>query len=478
MYDKKQNTFDYMTFYHKKTTINATQFSWMGILFILSFIGINNYFDVLERICYGDTALHLFKIIIGKTFFIPHHRYSLVFFEIFPLLGIWAQSSFKTVLYLFSYSHYAIILMLTLLYYMKTKNILGTWVLTISSVIGMSHSYYYYIIESYLGYTISLFSVLFYSYLFENKKSHIWIFTLISSILIVGCHSYYFSIVFLGLLYIWIQNTSLYKNIIIQCSIIIFVVMLYNMIYSPDGYELDRMHIFKQNLSHYKELDKAAFSMYFQNTFTYDYKLNLFLTFIIGISIYLKKYKELAVGVIALIAGFYLNCIYSYEWQSSHYMDQYGRLIFYFGFTSLFFILNKSRISNFIISIIFIAYFFIQWNFITKISSQYEFRIQWMTEILKVMDAKKINKLILNTKDIDYQYVLMDWAVAYESILLSTFLNSPKSILILDSTELKEKNLNSSLFISKFYSDSMSHIKGTYFNDIIQQDYNSSLIPK
>lgn len=440
-------------------------------LFVIVAIGFFEFKSAHLRMSYGDAPFCFFQIVVEKNFWVPHDRYTGYLMQWLPVLGIKLNMGYQTLYYLYALNSYVTSLLLIYFYSKISHDNLGIWVLILTLIMGMSSSYYYYAPDHSFGYLFSIFFILFSASLIKRHKNYLWLYTFCSAVVCIMCNLYHSVLLFVGLIYILIENRDKLKTIVLQFGIIIGTIILIKFLVPSSGYERGKLDSLKANLSHIHELDNAAFRYYFNSIFGKYKLLNYLYSAIFLLGIYRRKFLELGLGVAVYFVLFYLNCLYNYEWESNAYMDLYGRIIFISILLCTYFILQGGRFHWSVISGLFVFMLYINANLIYQKYDVYNNRYEYITNWLEQMNQKEVRKLAIDEKQLNYQILLLDWALAYETLAISTFRGIPSTICAKDLKSVDTFEWKKDVLYGRFNEEPYTRISNTHFKDLPKVPY-------
>jgi hypothetical protein len=279
----------------------------------------------------------------------------------------------------------------------------------------------------------------------------------------------------IGLGYIAIDVPKKYKYILSQVFILLLAVILIKFVIPSSPYEQEKLSVLKENLMHINELDKAAFRYYYDSIFGQSLLLKAFYVIVLILGILRRKFYMLLLGITVYFLAYYLNCLYNFNWESNAYMDLYGRLIQLSVLVCLYFIIRDLEIQWVFTTALFLFILVMNVQLIVQKYPVYNGRYEYIETKLKRMRMEGISKLAIHEKLLDYNILLLDWALAYESLVLSTYDDEPRTMFTRDFKAIGSKNLKTDVLYSRFYEEPYGDIANTYFEKLPKLPYRFEL---
>lgn len=455
-------------FFHKHTSSPVVQFIFYSICFIAYGIYLNSNYKEISH--FNDSAVYLFYIDYEKFFFTPHHRYIAVFTQYLPLISCLAGFSFTTYVKSYVFNGLLSTYLLFLVYGLSTKNWQDGWVFVLCLLIGYQYSYFY-LVPEHFGYSLAVFFVLYYFHILSQSKGKRWLaYSIIVGILIAGCHLFSLGILLLGFLYIFLRlsETSIRKSLILHLVIFLLVFISIKILIPVSSYETERLKLLIENFQYIETLDNSAFRFVFLRDQKTALDFNAIAIFILCAILVTRRFL---LGIVTLgiyFFTFYLNCLYSYTWQGTEYMEMYGRLIFFGMLVSLFILTVKSQIHQIFFWGLCILCFIAFFDKINQVKHEFTDRYQ---EINRLTQVSKFDKICIRNDSLWIEKIWFSWAMPHESLLISTLEGHSKTIFIANDPKLllddiKKNHLNGSL--SNF---SKVELAKTYFRNLDTSEY-------
>jgi hypothetical protein len=460
--------------YHIFHKLNIVFLSFKSQLFFytLCFLvyGFYIYFNYKEIAHFNDCAVYLFYMDYDKFFFTPHNRFIAAFTQYLPILASMAELSFSMFVKAYVFNGLVSTFLLYLIYGFYSKQWQNGWVFVLSLLIGYKYSFYY-LIPEHFGYSLAVFIVLMYSHLINSKKEKSWyLFSVLVGVLMIGSHLYALAIILIGLFYLFLSSTSVdtKRKIFFHFITMIFVFVVLKKLIFFSGYESGRLNVLKENLIYIKTLDNAAFRYVFSRdqTNSLDFKI------LILVASFLAVYKrQFLVGICSIGVYFftyYLNCLYSYIWQGTEYMELYGRLIFFCLLILVFILSLNTRFSQFFYWFLCIICFFAFLNKTSEVRHEYSKRYQ---TIYQLTLGKGNDKIYIQNDSLLLKDIWFTWALPHETLLVSTLEGSSKTAYVFNGKNLSYKEACSNYLVGSLRTFNKKDLSKTYFKGLDSLDY-------
>jgi len=422
----------------KLTEISSSIFYNITINILFATLIVFSVIFYKERI-FADSSYYLFKVIDHKSFWIEHNRFILIFSQIFPLFGVLAGLSLKTVLILYSIGHsiffYSIFLICK---YLLKQNWPGLILLLIQTV-GILSGYFTPMFELYYG---TGFLILFTAILYNNnlKWQNITILILLS-LLIFTSHQYtYFLMIFVMLFHFETHKWKYFKIYVLMFFTLLAVVIFKK--FTATEYEIGKTQAFINTFKNGK-YDLIYIKSFFSFLFQY-YKEMLVITLITTIYlIYKKNYLSAFIYLIFIILISSMVNISNYGFEQSRYQEQvYFPLIFIccYPFARLVYNENKTilRTSLFTIAVIIIV---VRLILISYEGKKFSNRVNIMQNIINQCQTKEGNKFYINAGKINsIEPIGTNWSYPIETLLISAINPLQKPVTICTDEDINTDN--------------------------------------
>jgi len=435
------------------------------------FIGLNLLINWKEIIHFNDIPVYLFNIDYYKCFFTPHNRFSAVLVEYLPLLFATLKLDFKWFLFSFILNPLLSTMLLYGIYGFFSKRWNDGWVFILSLTIGIKHSFYY-LVPEHFGYSFAVFSVLMSIFILEEGKSKFWyLYSLIIGISLAGSHLYVLTIVLVGFLYIMFSKNPRikFRKLVFHLGIILGSFFIVKLFLPSDGYESDRMYQLISNIRHLHYLDRASFKYLFDRD--HKYALDNVLLGLITI-LGLIAYRKYLIGLVILTIfylTYYLNCLYSFEWLGTEYMELYGRLIYMCILVGSYIVYRGKSIN---VNLVFLLTAFFVFIYLYKTNSVRSIYTDRYIAIENFMDKYSANKIYCAGHSlIEVDKIWFSWALPHETLILSTLKNESKTVYVFNGDNRKYTNLNQHTFYGSNQDFPIKKLKNTYFSSLDTSSY-------
>lgn len=446
-------------------------FSLIACFSIILIFGFFEWISIPLKVSYADAAFYFYQLIVEKTFFTPHNRYLAICIEWLPLIGVWLNLSFKTVFNLFGLNSYISSVLIISFYYYLTRNNSGLWILVLSLFIGTVHSYFY-LVPEHFGYTFVLFLFLIMDYFISNNSKLLYPFMIVCLVILYGSHLYAVLLFLIAMLYVLFENKNRRVKVIVWLTTFLGIFLLLKLCASIDGYEQSKIDVLKYNFMHLSELDNSAYRYYVDLNHPKKWILYLFLFLNYGLSLFYKRFWYFVFSVICFIALYYINCLYFVEWASNAYMDLYGRICALSTLPFLYYLLKRDNNRYIILPLACILFTVYTLFSIKNINSDYERRVQKILNWTTSMEPKKVSRLYIHRSMVPFDSLMLDWAIAYESMAVSTLnQGSTKTICTGDETTDIVSDWDPHYFTTGLGIEEYSKLKNTYYGSLKKGKY-------
>ena len=455
-------------FFYKHTSSPTVQFIFYSICFIVYGIYLN--YNYKEISYFNDSAVYLFYIDYEKFFFTPHHRYIAIFTQYLPLLACLAGFSFTTYVKSYVFNGLFSTYILYLVYGFSTRNWRDGWVFVLCLLLGYQYSYFY-LVPEHFGYSLAIFFVLCYFHILSQSKGKRWLaFSIIVGILIAGCHLFAFGILLFGFLYIFLRlsEASSRKTLMLHLVIFLLVFVSLKILIPVSSYETQRLKILTENWQYIETLDNSAFRFVFSRDQKTALDFNALAIFIFCAVIVTKRF---ILGIMTLgiyFFTYYLNCLYSYTWQGTEYMEMYGRLIFFGMLVSLFILSVKTRINQVFFWGLCILCFMAFFDKTHHVKHEFTDRYQ---EINRRTQDSKFDKICIQNDSLWIKKIWFSWAMPHESLLVSTLEGHSKTIYIANGSKLQLVDIKKNHLNGSLRNFSRTELARTYFRNLDTSEY-------
>lgn len=424
--------------FKKSTEISSPIFYNISIHLLFATLIVFSIVFYKERI-FADSSYYLFKVIEHKHFWIEHNRFILVFSQIFPLFGVLAGLSLKTIIILYSIGHsiffYSIFLICK---YLLKQNWSGLILLLIQTV-GILSGYFTPMFELYYG---TGFLILFTAILYNNnfKWQNITVLTILS-LLVFTSHQYtYFLMIFVLLFHF-----ETYKWKYLKLYILLFFSLLAVVIfkkYAATEYEIGKTQAFIDTFKNGK-YDWIYIKSFFSFLFQYYKEMLIIALITTTYFIYKKSYLSALIYLVFIIFISSMVNISNYGFEQSRYQEQvYFPLIFIccYPFARLVYNENKTILRNslFTIAVIIIV---VRLLLICYEGKKFSNRVNLMQNIISQCQTKEGNKFYINSEKINsIEPIGTNWSYPIETLLISAINSTQKAITICTNEDINNDN--------------------------------------
>lgn len=487
-----------------KTQFHSPHFRKLGYLIWLVLLFFSIYF-YQERVLFLDAGFLVFKLINEGFPQIFHFRFSNVFVEILPWIGIQLGLPLKWIMILYSASYLLFFGMIYHLLVSWLKNDFLGWVLIFLFTLLSLDTFYHIQSEFYLG--LALLLLVFGIVLKYKDLKQGWIFPVLGLLIITIVFSHKMTLipfVFLWLFFlgkyieersfiIFIKdsirfNKSANLNPGLKYLLLLFLFLLitiFKTIFFTNWYEAWKSSIFESNLIKFfpNFLDIPANFIFLERMVEHYYWFPILLLVVSVFYLFKKEWFKLLLVWAFCIGQLLLYALADPEAPHRFYSEvNYLPLSIFVLVPILFEILPLNVLSSSIskiwghippsmlaqklrqgqvigLSIIFLIIasrlFLIAQNHQT-----FENRIVWMEENLEKVSQHNTNRSLILQEDVPMELLIQDWGIPYNALLL-TAIESPdsaKTIFIHENFDnYKRKDLleKDNYFLTRFHNQAI-----------------------
>lgn len=432
------------------------------VLFLLAI-----YF-YLERTIFVDSACFVYNLIYTQDFVISASRYAAVLPQGLPLLAIWLHLPLKVVLCLYSVSfiflYYLIFLVIT--YWFKNDNLALTVPLVL--IMGVQYSYFWIATETHqsVEYSILFAAFLFYSQKLNPGSLNNFIKIIIGMGLILLCfnsHPVGFFMLLFILGYFMIDQKLWRESFVYILFVFIAIMTITKVFILPNQYDAANINAFllfregitqvytSKSISFLKE---HFFTLYFFST----------IIFIVTSIFYIVKnqYLKLSFYLVSIILFFLVTFItfphgYYQFIEEKNFMPLNVFLLVPFMHEVVFSSKRMNIYKNLFLILIFLGSI----TNVINASNFFKERLSYINSLINVTKKYPEKKFRIKTNYVDRNKLWSPWAMAMESLLLSSLEDpdSSRSIFIDESIRPLEQHL--------ILNDSLSFIMASWtLNDL------------
>lgn len=393
----------------------------------LIFGGLSIYF-FKERILFVDSAAQIFKIVNLEKINVEAHRYTSALPDFLPVLLVKLNVGLRwvTIAYSFAFVLSFFILFLISEFFLKARYA-GILILLVVSL-SAGHTFFHASTETHLA---LVYCVLFYSWLFSPRFTmhnvHTAIYLLVSALLITLCYfahpvTFFVILFILGLSFIYHKLTKDYRIYVLLA----FTLALYSFktfTTNTDDYEGDLF----SNLVSFREILGHLGSVYtfqwFMGRLTNIYLPALIVLIALNIWYFVKR-KWLLAGLLnSFSLGFVLiSILVYYQGDADHMLEKSFMPLNFIVFLPL--ILEMQKMDKRVQQVLFIALCFLVMNnflIINHTSIKFTARHKKIVALVHQLEEKGKCKGLISNDDVAYLGIGPDWAMACETIFISSF---------------------------------------------------------
>ena len=417
-------------------------------VFSLAYLAVCIYY-YKERVTYCDNSYYLTKIFRKESFNIESGRAISVFFQIIPILLIKFSAPLRIVMVGYSVN-FALIYIgcFFIIKYVFKSNYLAWGALLCTHL--FLHYGFYFPTEMIVSAAIIVLIVAFLTINERRKdKPLIPIFYYgvgsLLLLLIVIIHPLYFIIMgaILFCLYL-IDYNKAYLHFIAICIVFLFV----KMVFFKSGYEDEKMGGISLSYLNFRSISHSILTNYWKQSFLERYFIAKYALFAFVLYLAWERKWLLALAIPFAYLSLYLLVYTSMpNGASLGYMDNYMVAISVFPLIVFLFYLEQKTTN--IKNIFVVVSFLVSINGLLRVSNEpiFKDRVIYLESILAHGRTNNINKFFIEDSTFRHSDISMDWAIPYETLLISTL--GGKTQTIFDNTgkyKLEEVN-NPKLFL-------------------------------
>ena len=420
------------------------RYYWGEIFFLFYFIMASIYFR--ERTLFLDNALQIFLLIQDGYIEINANRWPAVINRFLPLAGVKLGLSLPVILYLFSISYVLVQFVLYKLVKLHNNPYINLCFISILSL-PVYHGFFWCNSELVLG---ILFVLLWY----VTFLKHRYLLAALISSVIAWTHPLLLVVFSYFIVQLLVKKKlKSYRAVI---SISVFYLNYYcKETFYPNWYDNIKSETFQNNLEHYPWHEMLTNLTVWVQSYWW---ISILLALTIILLIIKKQWLQLGIlAVFTAAYGLLLSISALNQPTDAFYSEVNHYIIYLFIFTSIYGALlpkNKSLLIP-IIALMCLLVPLINW---TSASQFYKERIDWYTNILVNGD-----RLVIDAHKLDNEHLVMPWASAYESLLLSSISGDSKSILISNNPQEYQLSESSDLLLTEFRTYPLDSLNKRYF---------------
>ena len=407
---------------HPLKNISRIALAAMGALFVVAII----YYK--ERSLFADAAFVIFHIINEKNLVIQENRYGSFVTQMFPDLGQKLHLSVKTILVLYGISFNLFYFSVSAILY-KLKQYYFVILMALYYFLFFSESFIWISeIPQGIAWMFLLFGVTLYLW---NKKANILLLSL-SFILFAALALFSHFVIAIPFIFLWVyfiiekNNWPFSKGISILLSSLIVFVIIVKFLLSGGQHGPESSQLY--GVTHFSLKDVIeSFTKPVVQMFFYRCLVNYWpgtLVFIIGIAALIKnRQRTLAIWTIASTLGYIIIMGLTYGNLDSstrlfHIESEWTSIgiIIAAPFVFTFLPKLKSTTAAWLLAGIFI----IRFIYIISFFPPFTARNNMKEQLLSQMRKKGIKKLALINDEHLRAIAILDWALPYESVLMSS----------------------------------------------------------
>ncbi|MBT8234355.1 MAG: hypothetical protein KJN84_17120 [Bacteroidia bacterium] len=447
------------------SAIKEFGFKHIGLLSFLVFaIFASIYYQ--ERTLFLDNPFQVFLMIVNGDIEMNADRWPAIVVRFLPFLLIKAGASLKAVLLSFSLSYvlFHFIVFCLLRYYLKDRKL--AFLQLVICTVPLVHSFFW--CNSELNLAMSLFVLLLGFY-----KKNSWFIVGVLSVVLLWLHPL---IIFpVGFVFaLEIVNTYVSKKefksiktpLIFGCAFLVGYII--KTVFFRNWYDTMKSNQFEQNFDVYTFDGINVLKNFFVESYF------LFpLLFIVTVLLLIKNRNVLKAVLLLLFTFIYLIILDIASFHESNvnaFYTEVNLLIVFF--VCAYAIKNEvAKLKKQWKLVIFgFCVLLASYNWIST-AGFYKELIEWIASMVKENDRQ-----IIRYEKYYHEKVVFQWAMAYESLIISTLEGESKSFLFnSDGIKFEQTDLNGSLFIASFNKYTIEEVNNTYF-DLEKSSYTTKYL--
>lgn len=406
----------------------------LGLLLTLIFL---SFIYWQERVIYGDAAFQIFSVVNGKTLAIQVERFGAAIVQYIPSVLAKNKVSLDLILKIYSVSFTIYPFLFALIIWKWLKSPRLALLLVLFFGLTQVHTFYWIQSELIQGCLFSILATAVFTY---KLRPSWWLFLLWQPIIVLVIYSHPLSIAIFLFLWAWyayeerVQIDWRYYSIIVSTCLVLYYKYKIASIGGYDNLALGLFEGFEERLPNIFSLTSTKFFLErLQSTY---YLLPLILLVNTVLLIRQKDWINIVFMYTAIICWLALILTTYHYSTSQSYLESYFlplgvfiglpliNKLFGYGklwiWPSLILIISCLRIGQ-----------------IIEVTNKYTIRLDWVKEQVKKTTPFSEDRFYLTLSEAPYFLRPYDWAVSYETLLL-TSLEDPtdtKSIYIIPSEE-------------------------------------------
>lgn len=424
-------------FLNKKKTVIL-----IGHGFFMVYLFMTLYF-YQERTTLFDSGIFSFHILQKESFFFPLDRYGCSVTQLIPVLLLkFTNCSIETFLISFSLSiglfYYTIFLVIA--YVLKNYRLIIIFLLSIS--LTYQNTFYFGVSEFSQGLALSvlLYGIIEQMLLESRRNKQILLF--LCSIALIFSSYYFHPLTFIAILFVImviILKNKYYFNrqliVLLLFTLFWFGINIF-LKSNSEGYEAERMSVFKEFFSNTPSLFNLPSLQYFFGFIKGTPLISFLIIFLIG-SITLKR--NVLLGLFFIIYPFvylFFNVVIYHKGEAPNMYEQY---YIYFGFFAAIILFDSQLITKTKHQIVFGSFLLL-----VSLSSMYlahKFptkKIEYLSKLIEKGNKYSYKKYIMPSEDYWYAAGWSTWAISVESLLLSSLQNYDENVVFYVPKSMEE----------------------------------------
>lgn len=380
----------------------------------------------LERTLFLDIPFHIFHLIWFKHFFIQNNRFGAAFTQTIPLLAILIHAPLRVVMMSYSLSFVIYYFLVFLICITLLKNEKFGLVLLLSCVLIVSDTFYWIQSELPQGIAFLILTLAVMSRFSTLSRVNIFhhCVLLILMIFITYYHPMMVFPYFFSCAFFFTDNRNIIRKKLIYESIVYLVLIMIfkNVVMKPAEYDANAMDRWKnlvRMFPHY--IDVPSNRNFVEYSVRDYYFLPLFFIAILIVYFFRRNILKLLL-LLFFFLGYLLlvNISFSGAQEKQFYLENlYLPLSFFVIVAFVFDILPSIKIDLIRYGLL-ILIIIVRLIHISNDHEKFSARINWYEDLLSETRTLTNKKLIIPDSTVNREMLILDWASAYEILLLSS----------------------------------------------------------
>lgn len=437
------------------STTNSKRVKWLehsGLTVMLVY-GLLCCYYFVERTTFLDNPFSIYKLIQEKALHVSANRWPAAVIKILPLLCIKAQLSLKAILFSFSLSYYFFHLILLLVVRYQLKDKVYSWLLVATLILPVAHSFFWNNSELILGLSVLC-------YWLAQLRAGRYMGSIVTGLVMAWLHPLLLLLVVYSLVLLFIDNKIARKLLFLNGGTYVAMHLIKD-IFFPNYYDTNKTALFKRKLSNYNLSDGTLFEL------ISDWHHLVLITFIVlslGLCIYKRKFMQAI-----LLTGFCLCYLFINDLGSDNtfyvFYHETNFLILFFAAAFTFCVARLWEGLPYY-SVVLGLFLLTGLLRIVAAGQFYSERTAWYQEVA-VSHDRAIIAYGHSTKD----YLIQDWASAFESLIISTVKGKSAAVIFSENSKKLDMELSENRIFITGMGDHFDKDPDPYYFDLDDRSY-------